>query len=389
MTLSCLADVTLSGHVRSYYTQDAVPDAEVRVTGTGICVITNEDGYFVLKVAEMPQRLTVSALGHRNKVVSTLEENCADLDLWLLPETRLLNQVTVYTPADLVRMAIDKIPENYGRTSERLSCFYRETTRKQSRYVNLSEAVMSLYKTDYNHGIFRDQVQVEKGRSLISQRAKDTLSIKVIGGPHEAVQLDLVKNREILLYEEDIAAYRFTMEEGTSIDERAQYVISFEPERERPYALYRGKLYIDMELLAFTRMEISLDMKDTQKATSVMLYKKPFGLRFRPRELSTIISYHYDGTCFRLSYLRNLYYFSCDWKKRWFSTAYRVVSEMVVTDYQEAEVPRSRKGAFGSHDMLDTQTEAFNDAAFWESYNILEPSESLEHAVKRLKRRAE
>lgn len=390
MTLSCLADVTISGHVRSLATREAVVDAEIRIPGSNASVITNEDGFFTFKVSEMPARLTVSALGHRNSSVSQryLNDHVDDVEIWLTPETRILNQVTVYTAEDLVRTAIDKIEQNYSKQSERLSCFYRETTRKQSRYVNLSEAVMSLFKTEYGRDVTRDQVYILKGRSLISQRTKDTLAIKVMGGPHESVMLDLVKNRDMFLYNDDLPAYRFTMEEGTSIDERPQFVIKFEPTQVRPYALYHGTLYIDMEHLAFTRMELSLDMSDRQKATDVMLVKKPFGLRFRPRELSTTISYHYDGECFRLSYMRNFFHFNCDWKKRWISTSYRVISEMVVTDYVEDDVPRSRKGSFGYRDVLDPKAENFNDPAFWESYNILEPSESLEHAVSKLKKRA-
>lgn len=390
MTLSCLADVTISGHVKSLASREAVIDAEIRIPGSNASVITNEDGFFTFKVSKLPSRLTVSALGYRNKVVTQnfLNDKSEEIEIWLTPETRILKQVTVYTAEDLVRTAIAKIQNNYSAEDERLSCFYRETTRKQNRYVNLSEAVMSLYKTDYSRGVSRDQVYIIKGRSLISQRAKDTLSIKVMGGPNESVMLDAVKNRDFFLYDEDLPYYRFTMVEGTSIDERPQYVIKFEPTFERPYALYHGTLYIDMERLAFTRLELSLDMSDRQKATDVMLVRKPHGLRFRPRELTTTVSYHFDGERFRLSYLRNFFYFNCDWKKRWFSTSYRVISEMVVTDYIEDEMPRSRKGSFGARDVLDPKAENFNDPAFWESYNILEPSESLEHAVSKLKKRA-
>lgn len=388
--LICLADVTISGHVRSLGTRDAIVDAEIRIPGSNASVITNEDGYFTFKVSQQPRQLIVSALGHRNMTVSRqkLADNPDDLEIWLVPETRILDAVTVYTAEDLVRQAIARIPQNYCPHTERLSCFYRETTRKQSRYVNLSEAVMSLYKTDYSHGVNRDLVYIIKGRSLISQRAQDTLSVKVAGGPYESVILDVVKNREIFLYEDDLPCYHFSMQESTSIDERPQYVISFEPVLSRTYALYHGTLYIDMERLAFTRMELRLDMSDRQKATQMMLLRKPFGLRFRPRELTSTICYHFDGEYFRLSYMRNFFHFNCDWKKRWISSTYRVVSEMVVTDYEADQMPRSRRDAFGRHDVLDPKAENFNDPEFWESYNILEPSESLEHAVQKLKKRA-
>ena len=382
------ADVVISGHVRSYLSRNAIIDAEVRVPGTNVSVIANEDGFFSLKLDYMPSSMVVSAVGHRNRTLNEAEisANPGKLEIWLIPETRFLDQVTVYSPDYIVETAIRNIPYNYAPQSEVLSCFYRETTRKSNRYVTVREAVFDVYKSDYSHGISRDKVQVHKGRSLASRRNIDTVAIKVLGGPYEAVLVDIVKNREILFYPEDIPAYNFTMAEGTSIDDRPQYVIHFQPKDTRPYALYHGTMYIDMELLAFTRVEFSLEMDDQVKATSAMLQKKPVGLRFRPRELTTVISYHYDGNCFRLNYLRNYYSFSCDYKKRLFYATCRVVSEMVVTDYHASEIPNLRKEAFNRYDFLDNQTADFNDSAFWADYNILEPSESLEHAIGRLKK---
>lgn len=55
-------------------------------------------------------------------------------------------------------------------------------------------------------------------------------------------------------------------------------------------------------------------------------------------------------------------------------------------DYHASEIPNLRKEAFNRYDFLDNQTADFNDSAFWADYNILEPSESLEHAIGRLKK---
>lgn len=390
ITFTTLANVTISGHVKSTATQDAIADAEVRVTGSKISVITNEDGYFSLKLEKMPKSLNISALGHRNKIMDL--STITDYDnvvVWLQPDSHMLAAVTVYSAEDIVMSALEKIPQNFTNRSERLSCFYRETVRKQNHYTNIKEAVMDVFKTDYNHDITRDKVQIIKGRSLISQKSKDTLSVKVMGGPQESVLIDHVKNRETLFYPEDLPAYEFEMGESTTIDDRLQFVITFHPTDVRDYPLYSGTIYIDVERLAFTRIETSLDMSDVGKALRFMLVKKPKGLRFRPRALNTVVSYHFDGESSRISYVRNTYLFNCDWKKRLFATSYRVVSEMVVTDYREEEVPKSRKNMFGHYDVLSSDVADFNDPEFWNDYNIIEPSESLESAVKRLKKRAQ
>ena len=76
-------------------------------------------------------------------------------------------------------------------------------------------------------------------------------------------------------------------------------------------------------------------MDDKNKATQAILRKKPFGLRFKPVEVSYLISYkNLEGITY-LSYIRNNIRFKCDWKRKLFSTNYTILSEMVVTDRKE------------------------------------------------------
>lgn len=385
-----MASITLSGIVVNASNRERVHGAEVRAVGTTISVLTNEDGHFVLKLPECPKAIKVIAVGFKNKEIPCASlDNLTDIVVTLQPQSHLLEAVTVYSADNIVKSAISKIPRNYCSKSECLSCFYRETVQKRNHFTSLSEAVMDMYKTDYGKGIGADKIQIVKGRSLISQRQKDTLSIKVMGGPHEAVTIDLVKNREVLFYEGDLDAYQYVMEDGTTINDRAHYVVRIRPIALREYPLYNGLLYIDAETLAFTRIELSLDVSNREKATRFMLVKKPRGLRFRPRALNTTVTYHYDGQCSRISYVRNEYVFNCDWRRRLFATSYKAVSEMVVTDHHESEIPRGRKNMFGRHDTLSPNVADFTDADFWRDYNIIEPSVSLETAVGRLRKRAE
>ena len=151
------------------------------------------------------------------------------------------------------------------------------------------------------------------------------------------------------------------------------------------YALYHGKLYIDCERLAFTRIELDLDMSDKEKATRTMLVKKPLGVRFKPRELSTVVDYRYEDGVTRISYLRNVFRFNCDWKRRLFSTSFTATCEMAVTDSQSDNVqPIASRNSFDSRDAYYDKVEYFLDPAYWSNYNIIEPSESLDKAIKRL-----
>ena len=363
------------------------PLRQVSVSVGRISVVTNEDGDFTLKLNETPSAVNISHLGYKTQRLTLKDGKTEGLRILLEPTTIQLREIVVrnYNPRELVDIAIDKIPENYSKVPELLKGFYRETAMKRKHYIYVAEGVEDMYKTPYNRGTARDRVAIVKGRRLLSQKAGDTLGIKVAGGPVQAVMMDLVKNRDFLLNKEDLDNYHFSMGVPEYINDRQQYVVQIEPFVVTEYALYHGKLYIDAERLAFTRIELDLDMRDKDKATQTMLVKKPFGVRFKPRELSTVVDYRYEDGVTRISYLRNIFRFNCDWKRKLFSTSFTATCEMAVTDSQSDDVqPIASRSSFDSRESYYDKVEYFLDPEYWRNYNIIEPSESLDKAIKRL-----
>lgn len=361
------------------------PLGQVSISAGRISVVTNEDGDFSLKLDADPGTIVVSHLGYKTKRVKV--KNGEELKIRLHPTTIQLREIVVLNedPRELVDIAISKIPDNYSKVPELLKGFYRETAMKRKHYIYVAEGVENMYKTPYSRSIGRDRVAIVKGRRLLSQKQGDTLGVKVMGGPVQAVVMDLVKNRDFLLNKEDLDAYKFTLGVPEYINDRLQYVVQMEPQWSMPYALYHGKLYIDSERLAFTRIELNLDMADKDKATRTMLVKKPLGVKFKPRELSSVVDYRYEDGVTRISYLRNTFRFNCDWKKRLFATSFTATCEMVVTDSSSDNVqPIASRSSFDSRDAYYDKVEYFLDPDYWRSYNIIEPSESLDKAIRKL-----
>ena len=377
--------VVVSGVVVDQKTGD--PLRQVSISAGRVSVVTNEDGDFTLKLNEMPPAVNISHLGYKTQRLTLKDGKTEGLRIRLVPTTIQLREIVVrnYDPRELVNIAIDKIPENYSKVPELLKGFYRETAMKRKHYISVAEGVEDMYKTPYNRGTTRDRVAIIKGRRLLSQKQGDTLGIKVAGGPVQAVLMDLVKNRDFLLNKEDLDNYDFSMGTPEYINDRQQYVVLMKPSLVTTYALYHGKMYIDAERLAFTRIELDLDMSDKDKATQTMLVKKPFGVKFKPRELSCVVDYRFEDGVTRISYLRNIFRFNCDWKRKLFSTSFTATCEMAVTDSQSDDVkPIANRSSFDSHDAYYDKVEYFMDPEYWSNYNIIEPSESLDKAIKRL-----
>ncbi len=386
--------LTIVGMVKDKQNKKALENVNVSVHGSNIGTVTNAEGEFALKLkkTDAPSELEISHIGYANSHVSIEKEAPAKLTVWMTPHANLLNEVVVYAndPRMIVEKAISKIPQNYSDKRDMLTGFYRETVQKGRRYIGISEAVLDVSKTAYtNRNINYDKVRVMKGRRLLSQKASDTLAVKVVGGPNLSVTLDVVKNSDALLDFAELNNYEFWMAESVLIDNRMQYVINFRPKVILMYALLYGKLYIDRERLSFTRVEMSLDMQNKSKATTAILYKKPLGLRFKPQELSYLITYkNIDGRTY-LNYIRNTIRFKCDWKRKLFSTSYAITSEMVVTDRKEGSLETiPNKEAFSLNQIFYDKVDEYWHEGFWGNYNIIEPTESLEHTVDKLKKQS-
>ncbi len=383
--------IIVSGAVKDQKNKKALEFVNVSIPGTKVGTVTNEDGEFSLKVMKSLQANTVelSHIGYMNTIIPINGRDVTGQTFLLTPNTNLLDEIVVRArdPRYIVTEAINKIPVNYSQANNLFTGFYRETAQKGRRYINISEAIIDIYKTPYTEmGVDRDRVQIYKGRKLLSQRASDTLVVKLLGGPNLSIFVDIVKNPDILLDRETLSYYSFRMEESVMLDNRHHYVISFKPEAILPYALYEGKLYIDREKLSFTRAEFKMNMDDRNKATQAILRKKPFGLRFRPLEVNFLVNYkERDGVTY-LSYIRNEVRFRCDWKRRLFATNYTMNSEMVITDGKVADSTIPYKMSFKQNQSLSDKVVDFMDDDFWGSYNIIEPTESLESAVTKLRK---
>lgn len=383
--------ITVSGTVKDKQTRKRLPYVNVSVPGSHIGTITNPDGDFSIKIGRAlgAKGIEVSHIGYLNSLIPVDGKDISDLEVWMQPNANMLDEVVVRArdPRYIVEEAMRKIGANYCPKSNLLTGFYRETAQKGRRYINISEAVIDLYKTPYaDRNIDRDRVQIYKGRKILSQKRSDTLIVKLLGGPNLSVYIDIVKNPEALLNRDELPYYIFRMDESVMLNNRPHYVIHFEPQAILPYALYYGTLYIDKEKLSFTRAEFSLSMDDRNKATQAILKKKPFGLRFKPLEVSFLVTYKENEGITYLSYIRNEVRFKCDWKRKLFSTNYAIISEMVVTDRKERTEGIPFRESFKATQSLSDKVSNFVDDDFWGAYNIIEPTESLETAVTKLKK---
>ncbi|MCH5325761.1 MAG: carboxypeptidase-like regulatory domain-containing protein [Duncaniella sp.] len=387
-------DIIVAGSVKDTSGKKALAGASIVVPGSNIGTVTNRDGRFTLRIPDSIPSPGIRAehIGYQSLYLDseTLTSSRQPLAILLTPAAKALDEVVVrgIDPRSLIESAIDKIPLNYPSAKGRYTAFYRETIQKGSRYVGVTEAVTDIIKNHYRHrSTAGDRVKIVKGRRLMSQRGSDTIAVKIVGGPTAPVTFDIVKNEDILFSRDELDYYDFSMETGTVIDDRPQYVVSFKPKVKVDYPLNIGKVWIDRETHTFTRAEFALDVSDKDKATRVLLYRKPRGLKFKPQAVEFTVTYRYQDGISYLNYISTRTRFKCDWRRRLFSSAYTASVEMVMIDRLDNPTDGiARSEAAGHRDIFYDIVDSFSDPDFWKDYNIIAPTESLEKAVDKLRK---
>jgi len=177
---------TVKGVVKDNRSGKTLEYVNISVAGTNVGTITNTNGEFSIKIKDSlnAKNVIVSHIGYITSKFSVNGKSEEGIIVQLTPQPNLLDEITIRAidAKLLVERAIAKIEQNYSANPSLLSGFYRETIRKRKNYINVSEAIVEIYKTPYSDGLNRDLIQIYKGRKLISPKADDTLMVKLLGG---------------------------------------------------------------------------------------------------------------------------------------------------------------------------------------------------------------
>jgi len=385
---------TIRGTVVDSETGNPLIFATVAVQGSNVATVTNLDGEFVLKIATDLRDPSIELLyiGYKTKVVkvSDLRTEGRDNTIRLEQATIPIREIIIkpVTPEEIMEKFISSVPDNYTDAPNFMTSFYRETIKRNRSYVSIAEAVVEIFKAPYSNEFRFDMARVYKGRKNVQVTRLDTVLFKLQGGPVTTLQLDLVKNPASILTLESMKNYDYTLENIISIDEKPHYVVEFKQKPDVDTPLFLGRLYIDIESYALTEAEFSMNLEDQEEASSIFIRKKPLGMKVLPEMASYRVKYREQDNKWYFAYGRAEVKFKVDWAKKLFNTNYTTMSEIAVTDRTGEEVikfeskERLRKG-----DIFTEQLSAFADPDFWGDYNVIEPDQSIESAIRRLARR--
>ena len=365
--------------------------ASININNTNISTVSNKEGFFTLRIpiSARNYQLKVQYLGYINlttPVITLIDKE--DNILRMKAGSIHLSEIEVVSGdgTRLVREALSLINKNYENDPNMMVAFYRESIKKGSNYISLVEAVLDVYKESYKS--YRDdQARIYIGRKATDINPNDTIFMKFQGGISDALLLDIAKHPEFV-FGENADEYVFNIENIITMDNRPHYVIKFQPFPGIQDILFRGTIYLDVESLAFKRVEFNMNVEDQKDAANIFIRRKPSSMRVTAESASYIVEYVENDGKWYFNYSSTAVKFRVRWKQRFFglfASTYTIFSEIAVTDRYEESVQRfARKERIRSSDVIAEKVEHFINPEFWGDYTVIEPDKEITNAIKKL-----
>jgi hypothetical protein len=143
-----------------------------------------------------------------------------------------------------------------------------------------------------------------------------------------------------------------------------------------------------MDHLAITEAEFELNMDNIEEAARLFIQRKPMGMTIIPEKAAYRAKYTIEEDRWYFSYARAEVKFLVNWKRKLFNSTYSTMSELAITDRTYEGIEKfAGKERFRTTDVMNDKVYIFFDQDFWEGYNVIEPDQSIETAIRRLNRK--
>ena len=379
----------ITGQILSGMDNTPLEFSTIWIPATWEGTISNSNGAFLINLPgpNPPDTIAVSCMGYssRKLPVSTLHDSMNRI--FLSPAIIPIQEVVIRRsePLHLIRQALDKIDDNHASEPVIETAFYRESIQKNTTYVMVSEAVIEIYKSGGTSATY-EQVRLLKGRKNLDLSKIDTVMVKLKGGLQTSFMLDFIRYRPDFLDPELFHLFNYKMADIITVQDRSTYAIEFIQKAHTDPPHYQGRIYIDVETMAFRGTEMEVDPQTISSATNAMVLRKPRNMKVRPLSAAYKVSYKSDGEKFYLSMIRADVRFRIRKRKKIFSNEYRTISEMAVTNLQTDQAGRFRSRETTDSGDIFADLLGGYDFGFWGPYNIITPDESMDEALKRISR---
>lgn len=303
--------ISIEGKITENETHKAIDFANISIKNKAIGTTTNIEGFYAFHIPEKYKNdsLIISAIGYKSFCINVKNISNLKLDIQLEKKIYELSEIKIKPKKalDIIKKAIAKIPKNYPDKDCQLNTFTRILMNENGKFVRLTEAASLINYAAYNYNYSKpqciknyyypisrvknfpeiyyfpnwfDNITTEKDNAKIIEirRSKNHTerlnTLYIVGGPLNILSTDKVKFKNDFMDKNYFKYYIYELDEISTYNGKKVYVISFKPKNNRKdrkssyktnfsprhflKAEFKGKIYIEIESLAFVCFNYSL-----------------------------------------------------------------------------------------------------------------------------------
>ncbi len=378
----------LKGRVLDSRSGKPLPWATIGLFGTSLGSISNQTGEFSFKLpGNLPDpMLVISYMGYKNMFLPVIYPLEKEMTIRLEKEIIPLQEVIIRfaDPALLLTEALNRVPVNYLDEHATMTAFYRESVKRNDRFMMYSEAVLDIAKGPYTRNSTSDQVRIRKGRKITDVATEDTVIIKLRSGIYTSLSLDVIKSRPDFLKEDFLNRYDLDFTDIMTYGDRLVYVISFRQKSNIPDLLFRGQIYLDQEHLAILAVDFEFNPELIHKEPGIFLVSRSRNIHIRPTRASYHADYRVLNGKYHISQVRAQVEMKVRKRRQWIGARYRISIEMAITDVVPGQRIRINAAERVKPGIVLSDESFQFDPSFWGIYNTIEPEASLIESLQRI-----
>ncbi|RAW02870.1 M1 family aminopeptidase [Pseudochryseolinea flava] len=381
--------VTITGRILDAQTKKGLPFANLYLKKSGAGTATNAEGEFVFKIqqSDLPDTLQISCIGYTTlNTTQHVDRQTLNIELQPAVVTLAAVNVNVQSGLDIIKDALQHIPQNYDTSAVQFTAFYREQIVLGDFELNFNEAVLDIYRPFKASEKLNDQIRILKGRKKSIDFGKEAQLYYWISGisngARGSLSEDLIKYREAKNSPFNPSNFRHydydyveTINEGT----RNIIVIDIVPKPKARKGYLRTKVFLDEKSLAVMRYNFELTSRGRRmvsrkdKGVAYAIMSKVVGASLEYDKFQYTIAYQEHQGKWYLNRVTRHWEMLVDSRRRgWQDRLWRADMDLIMTDLKTENPEPITTGDIGK---LEGSMKSFIgsdfDEKFWENYNYI------------------
>jgi len=381
------AYLSFGGEIRDAETGETLPFAAISVQKSIIGTISNEEGVFSLQLknSEVNDSILISYLGYQSLKIPL--NQIPKYAVYRIESTSIPLQEVIIRglyPENLIRMAISYKKRNYPNQSFVQRAFYRESVKRDKKYMLYSEGILDVLKRAYRPSLFSEQVRLVKHRTYKSIEREDTVKIKLHGGIQTSLDLDVVKHSFSFINLEFIQEYNYAMRDMVLNAGKLTYKIEFKPRNPKEPLAFEGCIYLDVESMAFVKLEFEYTKKALEKMRNSFVIRSSPKLKIIPTDTHYVVEYKEFEGLYYIYHIQGELNLKVKRKRKFLASRYSASFEMVATELNGNAPRRFATNQTINANRIFSDLSTHYDLNFWGNEIFLLPEDDLLKAFERL-----